>query len=66
MILKRQGYYKEMPHGDDTDQSIFEYIYKNKLLVKKFIVLVCHSDILTIRGNCIWQLYLQESLRTQV
>ena len=34
MILKRQGYYKEMPHGDDTDQSIFECIHKNKLLVK--------------------------------
>ena len=28
MILKRQGYYKEMPHGDDTDQSIFFFFYK--------------------------------------
>lgn len=28
MILKRQGYYKEMPHGDDTDQSIFEHIHR--------------------------------------
>ena len=28
MILKRQGYYKEMPHGDDTDPSILENLHK--------------------------------------
>ena len=28
MILRRQGYFKEMPHGDSTDSSIFENLHK--------------------------------------
>lgn len=28
MKLKRIGYYKEMPHGDDTDPSIMDFIHK--------------------------------------
>ena len=28
MKLKRIGYYKEMPHGDDTNPSIMDYIHK--------------------------------------
>lgn len=28
MNLKRQGYFKEMPHGEDTDPSIIPYINK--------------------------------------
>jgi len=36
MILKRQGYYKEMPHGEETDPSIKDFInkkieYKDKI-----------------------------------
>jgi len=30
MVLRRQGYYKEMPHGEETDPSIMDYINKNK------------------------------------
>lgn len=30
MILKRQGYYKEMPHGDNADPSILDFIQKIK------------------------------------
>lgn len=29
MILKRQGYYKEMPHGDSSDPSIMNSIKGN-------------------------------------
>ncbi len=29
MILKRQGYYKEMPHGDANDPSIMDVLNKN-------------------------------------
>ena len=28
MELKRVGYYKEMPHGNENDHSIFDYIGK--------------------------------------
>ena len=30
MTLRRQGFYKEMPHGDESDPSIYEFIYKNE------------------------------------
>ena len=28
MELRTVGYYKEMPHGKETDNSIFDFIYK--------------------------------------
>lgn len=28
MTLRRQGYFKEMLHGDSTDSSIFENLHK--------------------------------------
>lgn len=33
MLLKRQGYYKEMPHGDETDPSIMDSI--NRTITEK-------------------------------
>ncbi len=53
MVLKRQGYYKEMPHGDDTDPSIFEHIHKtiknkNKIceyLRSGFVLAACGSVV---------------------
>lgn len=30
MTLRRQGFYKEMPHGDESDPSIYEFIDKNE------------------------------------
>ena len=39
MNLKTVGYYKEMPHGRETDPSIFDFIHKES---SKKIKKICH------------------------
>ena len=52
MILKRQGYYREMPHAEETDPSIEEYIgkaidYKKEICqyLQKGIVLAACGEV---------------------
>ena len=53
MILKRQGYYKEMPHGDETDQSIFEYIHKKIDNKDKICNYLRNGYVLAACGNVV-------------
>lgn len=53
MILKRQGYYREMPHGEETDPSIMEFINMNmenkdkicKYLNSGYVLAACGSVV---------------------
>lgn len=52
MILKRQGYYREMPHAEETDPSMKEYIgkkfdYKKEICqyLQKGIVLAACGEV---------------------
>lgn len=38
MRLRRQGFYKEMPHGEESDLSILEFVEKNE---EKNLELIC-------------------------
>jgi hypothetical protein len=51
MILKRQGYYREMPHGDDTDPSIFERLHNEDDNKDKICKYLREGYVLAACGN---------------
>lgn len=53
MILKRQGYFKEMQCGEDTDPSIFDFIHKSKLNKDKIVKYLQSGIVLAACGSVV-------------
>jgi len=53
MILKRQGYYKEMPHGDNADPSILDFIHKNKVYKDEICRYLRNGFVLAACGSVV-------------
>lgn len=51
MILKRQGFYKEMPHAEATDPSISDYIGKNIAYKKEICQYLQNGFVLAACGE---------------
>ena len=51
MVLIRQGYYKEMPHAEETDPSISEYIGKKIDYKKEICQYLQQGIVLTACGE---------------
>lgn len=48
MKLKRQGFYKEMPHGKSSDPSIFEFIQNKESINEEKIVSYLKQGIVLV------------------